>query len=122
MICRRRVVSKLLVLALQTAGAELCLLVLDKAGALCAEAVTTSDSSEVKHLRTLDPIDAHPTKCRYNARLLALRPSTHSLLSDPCSVINYVARTRQTVTSLGTVGGTDPYMLVLGLRPRLSQC
>lgn len=69
MTWRRSVVSKLLALALRTAGAELCLLVLDKAGTLCAEAITTSDSSEVKHLRRMDSIDADPEKCRAIAQI-----------------------------------------------------
>ncbi|GAA5989125.1 hypothetical protein JCM10908_001168 [Rhodotorula pacifica] len=72
------VVSKLLKLALRMAGAESCLLVLDKGGVLCAEAVARSDRSEVEHLRRLDPIDLSPD--RY-----------------PCGVINYTARTQSLI-------------------------
>ena len=57
-------VAKLLALALRTAGAELCLLVLEKGGILCAEAVATSNSSEVKHLRRVDAIDVQPDRCK----------------------------------------------------------
>ncbi|GAA5904910.1 hypothetical protein JCM5296_006141 [Sporobolomyces johnsonii] len=74
------VVSKLLNLALRTAGAELCLLVLDKSGTLCAEAIARSESSEVQHLRRTDAIDLQPE--RY-----------------PCSVINYVARSKEMVVN-----------------------
>lgn len=88
------VVQKLLNLALRTAGAELCLLVLDKAGTLCAEAIATTESSEVKHLRRLDAIDVQPD--RY-----------------PCSVINYVARSRVMVVNDLDASGeaiSDPYL------------
>ncbi|GAA5824688.1 hypothetical protein JCM3770_000086, partial [Rhodotorula araucariae] len=88
------VVSKLLNLCLRTAGAELCLLVRDKSGTLCAEAVARSDSSEVQHLRRTDAIDVQPE--RY-----------------PCSVINYVARSKEMVVNvLDTLGESmpDPYL------------
>ncbi|BGP46232.1 hypothetical protein JCM10450v2_002072 [Rhodotorula kratochvilovae] len=87
------VVSKLLNLCLRTAGAELCLLVLDKGGTLCAEAVARSDSSEVQHLRRTDAIDVQP--------------------EHPCSVINYVARSKVMVVNvLDTLGESmpDPYL------------
>ncbi|KAM0752526.1 hypothetical protein T439DRAFT_379572 [Meredithblackwellia eburnea MCA 4105] len=88
------VVSKLLGLTLRTAGAELCLLVLDKGGVLCAEAIARSDSTEVKHLHRLDSIDLQPE--RY-----------------PCTVINYVARSRaMVVNNLDALGDaiSDPYL------------
>lgn len=61
--CIRSVVSKLLSLAMRTAGAEMCLLVLDKGGMLCAEAVASSDSNDTQHLRRTDAIDAQPERC-----------------------------------------------------------
>lgn len=82
------VVSKLLNLALRTVGAEVCLLVLDKSGTLCAEAIARSDVSSVQHLRRADSIDLQPE--RY-----------------PTSVINYVARTKEMV-----VNSLDSYELV----------
>ncbi|KAK4047734.1 hypothetical protein OIV83_005242 [Microbotryomycetes sp. JL201] len=88
------VVSKLLSLALRTAGAEMCLLVLDKNGKLCAEAIARSDSNETEHLRRTDAIDRQPD--RY-----------------PCTVINYVARSKEmVVNSLDELGGSisDPYL------------
>ncbi|GAA6060973.1 hypothetical protein JCM10212_006555 [Sporobolomyces blumeae] len=88
------VVSKLLNLALRTAGADTCLLVLDKAGTLCAEAVARSDVTSVHHLRRTDAIDLQPERF-------------------PCSVINYVARTREMlVNSLESTGdlAPDPYL------------
>ncbi|ORY92797.1 hypothetical protein BCR35DRAFT_311761 [Leucosporidium creatinivorum] len=88
------VVSKLLSLALRTAGAEMCLLVLDKGGTLCAEAIAKSTSSETQHLRRLDAIDVQPD--RY-----------------PCSVINYVARSKaMVVNTLDALGESisDPYL------------
>ncbi|GJN88386.1 hypothetical protein Rhopal_001352-T1 [Rhodotorula paludigena] len=87
------VVSKLLNLALRTAGAEMCMLVLDKGGTLCAEAIARSDNSEVQHLRRTDSIDTQPE--RY-----------------PCSVVNYVARSKTVITSLEAFGQAlpDPYL------------
>ncbi|BGP14068.1 hypothetical protein JCM10213v2_002006 [Rhodosporidiobolus nylandii] len=87
------VVSKLLNLALRTAGAELCLLVLDKAGTLCAEAIARSDLNDVQHLRRTDGIDTQPEKY-------------------PCSVINFTARSKEmVVNTLDAMGSVeDPYM------------
>ncbi|KAK4703939.1 hypothetical protein P7C70_g2274, partial [Phenoliferia sp. Uapishka_3] len=88
------VVSKLLGLALRTAGAELVLLVLYKNQVLCAEAIARSDSTEVVHLHRVDSIDVQPE--RY-----------------PCSVINYVARSRtMVVNDLDALGDaiSDPYL------------
>ncbi|KAK4056866.1 hypothetical protein OIO90_002116 [Microbotryomycetes sp. JL221] len=88
------VVAKLLSLALRTAGAEMCLLVLDKNGKLCAEAIARSDSNDTEHLRRMDAIDRQPD--RY-----------------PCSVINYVARSKEmVVNSLDELGDSisDPYL------------
>ncbi|SCZ98541.1 BZ3500_MvSof-1268-A1-R1_Chr3-1g05452 [Microbotryum saponariae] len=88
------VVSKLLSLALRTAGAEMGLLVLDKGGSLCAEAIVRSELGDVQHLRRLEPIDAQPDRF-------------------PCSVINYVARTKaMVVNGLDSLGDsiTDPYL------------
>ncbi|SCV74352.1 BQ2448_6784 [Microbotryum intermedium] len=88
------VISKLLSLALRTAGAEMGLLVLDKGGSLCAEAIVRSELGDVQHLRRLDPIDAQPDRF-------------------PCSVINYVARTKaMVVNGLDSLGDsiTDPYL------------
>ena len=82
------VVSKLLNLSLRTVGAEVCLLVLDKGGILCAEAIARSDVSSVQHLRRADSIDLQP-------------------LQYPTSVINYVARTKEMV-----VNSLDSYDLV----------
>ncbi|GAA5916163.1 hypothetical protein JCM8208_002128 [Rhodotorula glutinis] len=98
------VVSKLLNLCLRTAGAEICLLVLDKGGTLCAEAIARSDSSEVQHLRRTDAIDVQPE--RY-----------------PCSVINYVARSKEMiVNTLDTLGEAmiDPYLQIR--RPKSMLC
>ncbi|GAA5929492.1 hypothetical protein JCM3775_002356 [Rhodotorula graminis] len=98
------VVSKLLNLCLRTAGAEICLLVLDKGGTLCAEAIARSDSSEVQHLRRTDAIDVQPE--RY-----------------PCSVINYVARSKEmVVNTLDTLGEAmiDPYLQTR--RPKSMLC
>lgn len=61
----RSVVSKLLNLCLRTAGAEICLLVLDKGGTLCAEAIARSESRDVQHLRRTDAIDVQPERCRF---------------------------------------------------------
>ncbi|GAA6006530.1 hypothetical protein JCM11491_004996 [Sporobolomyces phaffii] len=86
------VVSKLLNLALRTVGAELCLLVLDKSGTLCAEAIARSDVSSVQHLRRTDSIDTQPE--RY-----------------PISVINLVARTKEmVVNSLDSELVPDAYL------------
>ncbi|GAA5908410.1 hypothetical protein JCM6882_007929 [Rhodosporidiobolus microsporus] len=87
------VVSKLLNLALRTAGGEMCLLVLDKSGTgtFCAEAIARSDSNEVQHLRRTDTIDTTPEKY-------------------PCSVINYVARSREMVVNTFDDAIPDPYM------------
>ncbi|BGP60434.1 hypothetical protein NBRC10512_004439 [Rhodotorula toruloides] len=88
------VVSKLLNLTLRTAGAEMCLLVLDKNGTLCAEAIARSESSEVQHLRRTDAIDSQPE--RY-----------------PCAVLNYVARSKEmVVNTLDALGESvqDPYL------------
>ncbi|GAA5947465.1 hypothetical protein JCM3765_001690 [Sporobolomyces pararoseus] len=86
------VVSKLLNLALRTVGAELCLLVLDKSGIWCAEAIARSDVSSVQHLRRTDSIDLQPEKY-------------------PTSVINLVARTKEmVVNSLDTELTPDPYL------------
>ncbi|GAA6026797.1 hypothetical protein JCM8097_005869 [Rhodosporidiobolus ruineniae] len=88
------VVSKLLNLALRTAGAEMCLLVLDKSGTLCAEAIAKSESNEVIHLRRTDAVDTQPEKY-------------------PCSVLNYVARSKaMVVNTLDALGESvpDPYM------------
>ena len=90
------VVTKLLSLALRTAGAELCLLVLDKNGTLCPEATVSSETSEVKYLRRTDAIDLQPE--RY-----------------PCSVINYVARSKaMVVNNLDVLGEVivDPYLKI----------
>ncbi|GAA5835589.1 hypothetical protein JCM9279_004589 [Rhodotorula babjevae] len=98
------VVSKLLNLCLRTAGAEICLLVLDKGGTLCAEAIARSDSSDVQHLRRTDAIDVQPE--RY-----------------PCSVINYVARSKEMiVNTLDTLGEAmiDPYLQIR--RPKSMLC
>ncbi|GAA5970007.1 hypothetical protein JCM11641_000231 [Rhodosporidiobolus odoratus] len=86
------VVAKLLNLALRTAGADYCLLVLNKEGTLCAEAIARSDS-EVQHLRRTDAIDASPEKF-------------------PCSVIHYTARSKEMViNTLEALGDAvpDPY-------------
>ncbi|KAM0787699.1 hypothetical protein ACM66B_003759 [Microbotryomycetes sp. NB124-2] len=88
------VVSKLLSLALRTAGAETCLLVLFKNGRLCAEAIARSDSNDTEHLRRTDAIDKQPDKY-------------------PCSVINYVARSKEmVVNTLDELGESisDPYL------------
>lgn len=73
----RRVVSKLLGLALRTAGAELCLLVLDKGGILCAEAIARSDSTEVKHLHRLDSIDVQQERCASQIRCFIQSKADH---------------------------------------------
>ncbi|BGP22990.1 hypothetical protein JCM10295v2_001881 [Rhodotorula toruloides] len=88
------VVSKLLNLTLRTAGAETCLLVLDKNGTLCAEAIARSEASEVQHLRRTDAIDSQPERF-------------------PCAVLNYVARSKEmVVNSLDALGESvqDPYL------------
>lgn len=72
----------------------MCLLVLDKHGKLCAEAIARSDSNDTQHLRRTDAIDVQPD--RY-----------------PCSVINYVARSKEmVVNTLNELGEniTDPYL------------
>ncbi|GAA5903955.1 uncharacterized protein JCM6883_002039 [Sporobolomyces salmoneus] len=86
------VVSKLLNLALRTVGAEMCLLVLDKSGTLCAEAIARSEVSSVQHLRRTDSIDSQPERF-------------------PTSVINLVARTKEmVVNSLDSELTPDPYL------------
>lgn len=72
----------------------MCLLVLDKGGTLCAEAIARSSSSDTQHLRRLDAIDVQPERF-------------------PCSVINYVARSKaMVVNSLDALGESvdDPYL------------
>lgn len=71
------VVSKLLKLALRMAGAESCLLVLDKDGVLCAEAVARSDSIDVEHLRRTDPIDLFPDRCECSSAGTSTQELTH---------------------------------------------
>ncbi|GAA5868990.1 hypothetical protein JCM8547_003243 [Rhodosporidiobolus lusitaniae] len=85
------VVSKLLNLALRTAGAEMCLLVLDKGGTLAAEAIARSEQNEVHHLRRTDAIDTQPEKY-------------------PCSIINYVARSKEMVVNTFDTVVPDPYL------------
>jgi len=109
------VVSKLLSLALRTAGAEMCLLVLDKGGTLCAEAIAKSSSSETQHLRRLDAIDVQPDRCQCSRFRRGNRSRLTSLsrLADPCSVINYVARSKaMVVNTLDALGESisDPYL------------
>jgi hypothetical protein len=72
------VVSKLLKLALRMAGAESCLLVLDKNGVLCAEAVARSDCVDVEHLRRTDPIDLFPDRCECSSVVATTQELTHS--------------------------------------------
>ncbi|GAA6001160.1 hypothetical protein JCM10207_007438 [Rhodosporidiobolus poonsookiae] len=99
------VVSKLLNLSLRTAGADSCLLVLDKGGVMCGEAMAKSESNSVQHLRRTDAIDTQPEKY-------------------PCSVINYVARSREmVVNSLDVLGESvpDPYFRQNG-RPHSILC
>lgn len=88
-------------LALRTAGAEMCLLVLDKGGMLCAEAIAKSDSSDVQHLRRVDAIDVQSDRCKPRTLAARCRPPIDARPSrtDPCSVINYVARTRTMIVN-----------------------
>lgn len=57
-------VAKLLALTMRTAGATYALLVLCKGGTLCAEAIATSDSNEVRKLGVKDAIDDRPDMCK----------------------------------------------------------
>ncbi|GAA5931685.1 uncharacterized protein JCM15063_001537 [Sporobolomyces koalae] len=97
------VVSKLLNLALRTVGAELCLLVLDKSGTLCAEAVARSDVTSVQHLRRTDSIDVQPE--RY-----------------PTSVINYVARTKEMVVNSLDSNELVPDLYLAAHKPKSILC
>ena len=70
----------------------MCLLVLDKSGIWCAEAIARSDVSSVQHLRRTDSIDLQPEKY-------------------PTSVINLVARTKKmVVNSVDSELTPDPYL------------
>lgn len=95
------VVAKLLALALRTAGAELCLLILKSGRRLTAEAIATSESGEVKHVRGTESIDAQPDRCK-SFNNPSSRHQTLILISffaDPTTVIQYVARTRNMVVN-----------------------
>lgn len=64
-----RIVSKLLFLALRTAGAERCLLVLDEASVLTPKAMVSADSSEVVLFRSdISPPDFPSALLNYVAR------------------------------------------------------
>ena len=93
-------VSKLLTLVLRASGAEFCLLVLVKDDLLCAEATNFSGTDEVTHIRSTQSID------RYQEHY-------------PCSIINYVARTRTAVvndiSSIFTPTTEDPYFSKRGI-------
>lgn len=88
------VVSKLMSLVLQSAGADVCHLILEKAGILCGEATSLASSASVEHHRFERSIEAQqdqfPCVPHRLSSGLALTPLS-------VSVINYVARTRSTV-------------------------
>lgn len=103
-------VSKLLKLVLRMAGAESCLLVLDKNGVLCAEAVARSDSIDVEHLRRTDPIDLFPDRCECSSAVNYTQELTTGR-TDPCGVINYTARTQSLIlNSVEAEAVHDPYL------------
>lgn len=94
-------VAKLLALTMKTAGATYALLVLCKGGTLCAEAIATSDSNEVRKLGAKDAIDASPDKCEkiFFFERGKISRLTLSFVLDPRSVIHYVARSRVVVVN-----------------------